>query len=199
LTALGKGETTTVVTPDPGPAISPTPRPTSGGNGPLVLLFVLVGLGFLLAVGGACAWLIVRARGSLRTDAATSEKSTRNLPSVTREVPQHRLSVLDGCSDKDVRTLVEGIDGAISVGAPLYNSGNFAGCYHLYSGTAADLERRVSSGCTGPVHALAAGRERAGSLDDPSRQAWAMRDAFDGLLDVVERREGQRPRPVVPP
>jgi serine protease Do len=156
-----------------------------------VLLFVLVGLGFLLAAGGACVWVFLRARESLRTEAAETTRSTRNLPPVTREVPHHRLSVLDGCSDSDLRTLVEGIDAAISVGAPLYNSGNFAGCYHLYSGTAADLERRLSSACTGPVHALAAGRERAGSLDDPSGQAWAMRDAFDGLLDVVERRESR--------
>jgi hypothetical protein len=136
--------------------------------------------------------LFVRTRERVRAEATRSAGSARDLPPVTREVPHHRLSVLDGCSDKDVRTLVEGIEGAISVGAPLYNSGNFAGCYHLYSGTAADLERRLSSTCTGPVHALAAGRERAGSLDDSSRQAWAMRDAFDGLLDVVERREAQR-------
>jgi hypothetical protein len=172
--------------------MSPPTRPPSGGNGPLVLLFVLIGAGSLLAGGGACAWLFLRARESLRDEGAASSSSTRSLPPVTREVPHHRLSVLDGCSDDDVRTLVEGIDGAISVGAPLYNSGNFAGCYHLYSGTAADLERRLSPTCTGPAHALAAGREHAGSLDDPSRQAWAMRDAFDGLLDVVERRDAHR-------
>jgi hypothetical protein len=60
------------------------------------------------------------------------------------------------------------------------------------SGTAADLERRLSSACTGPARALATARGYAGSLDDPSRQAWAMRDAFDGLLDVVEGRKAQR-------
>ena len=195
MTAPANGETTAVVTPHPGPAFSPTPQPAPRGNGPLVLLFVLIGLGFLLALGGACFWLLVHApeRGSESARAAAaSARSKGDLPHVTREVPHHALSVLDGCSDKDVRTLVDGIQGAISVGAPLYNSGNFAGCYHLYSGTAADLERRLSSACNGPVHALAAGRERAGSLDDPSQQAWAMRDAFDGLLDLVERREAMR-------
>jgi hypothetical protein len=28
---------------------------------------------------------------------------------------------------------------------------------------------------------------RAEKLDDPSAQAWAMRDAFDGLVEVIER------------
>ena len=83
--------------------------------------------------------------------------------------------------------LADGIDGAISVGAPLYNSGDFAGCYHLYEGTAADIERKLSSACSGPTRALESGRTRAASLSGPSAQAWAMRDAFDGLLDVIER------------
>jgi hypothetical protein len=150
-----------------------------------------VGLGFVLAVGGAGTWVFLRVRDSARAEVA-SGRSTRDLPPVTREVPHHKVSVLEGCSDEDVRTLVDGIEGAISVGAPLYNSGNFAGCYHLYAGTAADLEQRMPSACGGPVRALAAGRKRAAGLDDPSSQAWAMRDAFDGLLDVAERRGSRR-------
>ena len=35
------------------------------------------------------------------------------------------------------------------------------------------------------------GRTRAAKLDDPSAQAWAMRDAFDGLVKVIERELGR--------
>jgi hypothetical protein len=48
---------------------------------------------------------------------------------------------------------------------------------------------------------LADGRKRAARLADPSDQAWAMRDTFDGLLDVIRRRGAQngRPPPLPPP
>ncbi len=32
---------------------------------------------------------------------------------------------------------------------------------------------------------------RAAKLGDPSAQAWAMRDAFDGLVEVIERKLGR--------
>jgi hypothetical protein len=77
---------------------------------------------------------------------------------------------------------------AVEVGAPLYNDGNFAACYHVYEGAAADAERRLGSGCWGPKRALKAGRNKAAKLSDSAAQAWAMRDAFDGLMDVIERK-----------
>lgn len=154
-----------------------------------VLLFVFIGIGGLMLVGGAIAWGVVRGLERARSSAATAGLSVPGeaLPAVTRRVPHHAISLLDGCSDRDVRALVGGIDGAISVGAPLYNGGNFAGCYHMYEGTAADIERQLSTACVGPARALETGRSRAAGLSPPSAQAWAMRDAFDGLLDVVER------------
>jgi hypothetical protein len=167
----------------PGP-----PRPASA-TASTVLLFVFIGIGGLVLVGGAVAWGVVRGLERARTAAATAGSGAPGeaLPAVTRRVPHHAVSILDGCSDRDVQALVDGIDGAISVGAPLYNGGNFAGCYHMYEGTAADLERQLSTACIGPVHALETGRSRAATLSPPSAQAWAMRDAFDGLLDVVGR------------
>jgi serine protease Do len=57
----------------------------------------------------------------------------------------------------------------------------------MSEGTAADLERKLGPTCVGPARALAAGRTRAASLATPSAQAWAMRDAFDGLMDVISR------------
>jgi hypothetical protein len=157
----------------------------------MILLFVFIGLGALvlvLALAGFVAFRMTRRAGPspVATVSPTPGRAA-SLPSVTRSVPHHPLSILAGCDPGDVSALSRGIDGAIQVGAPLYNSGNFAGCYHLYEGTAADLERKLSTTCTGPVEALEAGRTRAASLHDPAAQAWAMRDAFDGLIEVLER------------
>jgi hypothetical protein len=162
----------------------------------IVLLFVLMGLGVVLAVGALVAVGVYRglqhARESEASTASAAPGSPRRsakLPAVERRVPHHPLTILDGCSEDDLRLLANGIDGAISVGAPLYNAGNFAGCYHMYEGTAADVERKLGESCVGPRRALEAGRTRAASLDEAGAQAWAMRDAFDGLLHVIEERE----------
>jgi hypothetical protein len=80
------------------------------------------------------------------------------------------------------------MDGAIQVGSPLYNQGDFASCYHVYAGAALDLERRLGAACKGPRQTLGDGRRRAAELDDAAAQAWAMRDAFDGLLEVILRK-----------
>jgi hypothetical protein len=110
------------------------------------------------------------------------------LPSIERHVPHHAVSIYDGCSSKDIDLIVTGIEDAIEVGAPLYNSGNLAGCYHMYEGAAQDIERRLSSTCTGPAAALRVGRATAAQSSASAVQAWAMRDAFDGLLDAAERK-----------
>ena len=39
--------------------------------------------------------------------------------------------------------------------------------------------------------ALGQGLLRAGTMDDFTHKAWAMRDAFDGILNVVERQARQ--------
>jgi hypothetical protein len=154
-------------------------------------------VGALLVVGGALAWGITRgvklAREAAVASAAPTGSAPRGkLPPVERHVPHHTLAVLDGCSADDLHAIADDIDSAIEVGAPLYNAGNFAGCYHMYEGTAADVERKLGGSCTGPARALEVGRTRAASLQTPSAQAWAMRDAFDGLIDVITRSEQSR-------
>lgn len=177
------------------PAPPPPPR-SPGSTNLVILLLAFVGLGVLLVIGGALAWGISRGFERSREAAVASSASaptpTGKLPPVERRVPHHALSILEGCSADDVRLLASGIDGAIDVGAPLYNAGNFAGCYHMYEGTAADLERKLGGTCTGPQRALEAGRVRAASLATPSAQAWAMRDTFDGLVDVIARSEDDK-------
>ena len=102
-----------------------------------------------------------------------------------RSVPRHESSLLEGCKPAELATVVSAIKRAISVGAPLYNEGNHDACFRIYQGTALDLDRRLT-GCAGPRKALLEGVRRAEALSDPSDRAWAMRDAFDGVLAVIE-------------
>ena len=107
---------------------------------------------------------------------------------VVRKVPQLKVSALDGCNAAALDLVLQTISEAIEVGAPLYNSGNHAGCYHIYEGAAADLDRKLPRSCKGPGEVLKAGRARAASLPTPTEQAWAMRDSFDGLISVIVRK-----------
>jgi len=112
-------------------------------------------------------------------------------PKQRASVPHHPLSILDGCSQDAQRLVVKMIGDAIEVGAPLYNAGNADGCYHVYDGAASDLERKLPPACKGPIKALADAQKRAGAMSNPDGQAWAMRDAFDGLLEVIARKQEQ--------
>ena len=111
-----------------------------------------------------------------------------------RNVPALPMKILDGCSRGSVALIVKSIGEAIEIGAPLYNDGNFAGCYHVYDGAAGDLERKLvlESSCQKPAKALAEGRRKASHLASASDQAWAMRDTFDGLVEVIKRKSERK-------
>jgi hypothetical protein len=111
---------------------------------------------------------------------------------IERHVPHHPTSMLAGCTVDMQKLIVRTLGEAIEVGAPLYNQGNFAACYHVYDGATSDLERKLGAACKGPKQALTDGQKRAASLPTPGAQAWAMRDAFDGLLDVIARKQEGR-------
>ena len=61
------------------------------------------------------------------------------------------------------------------------------GCYETYDTHARDLEKTLPVACRGPSEALAGGRRSAAAKDSANARAWAMRDAFDGLLEVIDR------------
>ena len=128
---------------------------------------------------------------------ATFAEATRRppppsgLPAVHREVPHHDAKLLAGCSDRDLEQAAHIVAEAIEVGAPVYNDKHFAACYHIYEGAALVVEKSLPLACPGPKRAMHDGRTRAEKLDEPSAQAWAMRDAFDGLLEVIMRRLGR--------
>jgi serine protease Do len=125
--------------------------------------------------------------------AATAERSAK--ADGRRNVPALSIRILDGCSRGSIELMMKALAAAIDIGAALYDDGNFAGCYHIYEGAASDLERKLGTTCQRPAKTLADGRRRAARLADPSEQAWAMRDTFDGLIDVIRRHGAQSGRP----
>jgi serine protease Do len=110
---------------------------------------------------------------------------------IERNVPHHALALLDGCTTQAQKLVVRVLGEAIEAGAPLYNEGNPDACYHMYDGAASDLVRKLPPACKGPAKALVDGQKHAASLSDASSRAWALRDAFDGLLDVIARKQGE--------
>ncbi len=104
---------------------------------------------------------------------------------IVRKVPRHELTVFEGCTDQQIGETVESISKAIELGAPLYNQGNHEACYRIYEGTSMRFER--DSGCKGVRDAFGAGLLRSSTLEDFTEKAWALRDMFDGLLDVAVR------------
>jgi serine protease Do len=112
-----------------------------------------------------------------------------------RQIPHHPPSLLGDCKPEQLALIEEEIAQAISVGAPLYNDGNHEACYRIYSNAALALDHKVS-GCGGAKGALLQGVKRADELESFTAKAWAMRDAFDGLIDVIERRRDEKAAPV---
>jgi S1-C subfamily serine protease len=110
-------------------------------------------------------------------------------PKVRRSVPRFPVAFLGGCSQDAQKLVVQMIGDAIEAGAPLYNAGKPDACYHVYDALASDLIRKLPAACIGPARALSDAQKHAASLGDPIPQAWAMRDVFDGLLEVIVRRQ----------
>ena len=110
---------------------------------------------------------------------------------VARHVPHHDLTLLDGCTQSDLEEIARAIDQAIQSGAPLYNQGNREACFRIYEGTAIKYEREAA--CPGIRSAFGDGLLRASALTEATAKAWALRDTFDGLLDVMVRKVNKLP------
>jgi hypothetical protein len=108
-------------------------------------------------------------------------------PAVQRAIPKHPSSVLLGCGEGDLRLLSQLLRETIESVGPFYAQGNHAAGYHLSEGASIDVERKLAPGCRGPRKALGDARRKAASAKDPNQQVWAMRDGFDGLLEVIDR------------
>ncbi|MBZ4421986.1 serine protease [Myxococcus sp. RHSTA-1-4] len=110
-----------------------------------------------------------------------------------RQVPQHPLSVLEGAPMDAVESIASTLGHAINAGAPAYNRGDVEGCYRLYARTAEQLIDERGD-CPGAQRALRDGLLRCVELSGADDRAWALRDTFDGLLDVIHRWLQSRPR-----
>jgi hypothetical protein len=70
---------------------------------------------------------------------------------------------------------------AIRIGVPAYNAGDHRGCYEVYA-CAARFLVNASSIPDKVKDTLRTALERASSIQNVSRQAWVIREAFDSLL-----------------
>jgi serine protease Do len=139
------------------------------------------------------AWAMRDAFDGVLDVIARHDRPTEALPAApARHVPSHPLRLLDDCSPADGRQIARAIESAIGVGAPLYNQGNFEACFRVYEGAALAVQREVSS-CAGAKEALMTGVGEANRRPEFVDKAWAMRDAFDGLIDLLQRKWGSGP------
>jgi len=116
-----------------------------------------------------------------------SENATPEPPPVKRAIPKHPVGLLVGCGEADLRLVAQHLQQAIDAAGPLYANGQVVATYHLTEGASLDAERKLPVACRGPRKALGDARRKAASLKDPMEQVWAIRDGYDGLLDVIGR------------
>jgi hypothetical protein len=103
-----------------------------------------------------------------------------------RHVPEHELTIWDGCKPKDIEDTFKQVESAIESGAPAYNRMNAQGfeeCFRIYEGTGLRMERTAA--CKGVRDAFGDGLLRASAITSYKDKAWAMRDAFDGLMLIA--------------
>lgn len=113
-----------------------------------------------------------------------------------RKIPDHPLTVFQGCTGDQIVQLENDIWSAIGAGAPLYNNKDFEACFNIYKGLTSKIEEKPP--CKGVKVAFGDGLVRVSTFDykgdnrieeikSYKLKAWAMRDAFDGLLDAAKR------------
>lgn len=107
-------------------------------------------------------------------------------PRRRRLVPQHPVAILDGSSAKGLEHMAAVLSGAINVGSPAFSKGDLDTVYRLYSETAERLVHDRGD-CPGPAKALQEGIDRAKQADDVEGRVFALRDAFDALLMLVDK------------
>jgi len=115
-----------------------------------------------------------------------------NRAPIHREIPRHDVSLLKSCNKRRIVNLYTGITRAIELGAPLYNDGDHQACFAIYKQTAEHFEKDKAL-CKSVRDALGAGLLKAETKPDATSKAWAMRDAFDGLLQVIVERARSEP------
>ena len=122
-------------------------------------------------------------------------------PRIVRQVPSHDVTMVAACPTASLAEAVALLQRTIALGAPLYNQGDHEACARAYADTALALS--TQSACPGLRAAFADGLARSSTLTSFTEMAWALRDTFDGVLDVIARHAtgatGPAPAPPVGP
>ncbi|MCP3144682.1 S1 family peptidase [Pyxidicoccus xibeiensis] len=164
---------------------------------------VVVGVATAALANGRSLGLVIPSRyvlpmlRAMVTAPLAALEAPRRRAGRVRQVPQHPLSMLEGASPDALESIASTLGQAINVGAPAYNRGDVEGCYRLYARTAEQLIDERGD-CPGAQRALRDGLLRCGELSDLDDRAWALRDVFDGLLDVIQRCLQARPAVTAP-
>jgi hypothetical protein len=188
----------------PAPPGEPDDQHNRVGLAAFIVTFVaaMSGVGFLLAAllvaeahrAAALSHPQGEAMGSSGNGAEESTSSERLVdeplaltPPIARNIPVFPARFLEGCGPDDLDAIEAGLNLAIAHGAPIYNSGDAEGCATSYDHAAQELAGALPATCKGPADALSLGRTSASGLSSQTARAWALRDTFDGLLEVVDR------------
>lgn len=115
---------------------------------------------------------------------------------IVRRIPEHEITVFDGCKAEEIEEVIRQIGETIENGAPLYNEGKHEACYRIYEGTSVKFEHDAP--CIGVRTAFGDGLLRASGLATYKEKAWALRDTFDGLINVARSWADKHP-PGAPP
>lgn len=102
-------------------------------------------------------------------------------------IPCHDTSLLEGCTPDQVAGIYLSIQQAIELGAPAYNQGHHEACFNIYRDVAAKAEGDKGM-CKGIRDAFGQGLLKAETRSNFKDKAWDMRDTFDGLKNVIERK-----------
>ncbi|HEY8144507.1 MAG TPA: S1C family serine protease, partial [Kofleriaceae bacterium] len=102
-------------------------------------------------------------------------------------IPCHEVGILDGCTPDQVAGTYLSIQQAIELGAPAYNQGHHEACFNIYRDIAAKIEGDKQM-CKGIRDAFGQGLLKAETRSNFKDRAWDMRDTFDGLVNVIERK-----------
>jgi hypothetical protein len=83
---------------------------------------------------------------------------------------------------KDSAAIQKIITDAISLGAPIYNTGLYIGCYRVYEWAAYKIIYVYGSSCPEAEKILKAAVDQSHSDYSDTEKAWIMRAAFDKIL-----------------
>ena len=94
-------------------------------------------------------------------------------------------SLLDGCTNDELKDSAASILGAIQAGVPLWNKGDHAACASIYEKTSIELVSRLKT-CPRVretlIQAIALGKQSA----TPTDKGWALRHGFDRILNALQ-------------